>query len=83
MTVQLKKVDGGYEVFIPEELARQAGLTESVPVEAEVVAEQLLVYQPQFVEAAREALIARITPETLHDPHEPYAPPAGLKRVSE
>lgn len=83
MTVQLRRVDGGYELFIPEELAQRAGLAESVPVEAEVVAEQLLVYQPQFVEAAREASFARITPETLHDPHEPYEPPAGLKRVRE
>lgn len=83
MTVRLRRVDGGYELFIPEELARQAGLGEGVPVEAEIMAEQLLVRQPQFVAAAREVMFARITPETLHDPHEPYDPPAGLKRTSE
>ena len=83
MIVQLRRVAGGYELFVPEELARQAGLKEGVTVEAEVVAEQLLVRQPQFVEAARDALVARITPDTLHDPHEPYGRPAGLERIPE
>lgn len=81
MTVQLKKVPGGYELFIPDEMAHQAGLREGVELQAEVLAEQLLVRQPEFVETARAALIAKITPESLHDPHEPYAPPASVARV--
>ena len=81
MTVQLKKVGGGYELFIPDELAAQAGFRDGVTVEAEVMAEMLVLMQPEYVAAARDAWLAGITPETMHDPHEPYDPPAGFAKV--
>ncbi|MFO0850283.1 MAG: hypothetical protein U0871_17250 [Gemmataceae bacterium] len=81
MTVQLKKVEGGYGLFIPDELAAQAGLRDGAVVEVEVMAHMLVVKQPEYFEAARDAWLAGITPETMPDPHEPYDPPAGYAKV--
>lgn len=70
MTARLTKVDGGYQLFIPDAMAAEAGLRDGVTVEADVMAEWLVVRQPEFVEAARRAAAERITRETLHDPRE-------------
>ena len=71
MTVELRKVAGGYVLFIPDALAAEAGLRDGVPIEADVMAEMLVVKEPAFVAAAREAMYARMTPDTFPDPHEP------------
>lgn len=81
MDVQLRKVDGGWDVFIPDELADQAGFRPGVRVEAAMMAEMLVLQQPEFVAAARDAMFARITPDTLHDPREPITPPVGFERA--
>lgn len=81
MTVQLRKVDGGWEVFIPDEMANLVGFREGVPLQSEVMAEMLMIQQPELVQAARDAMFARITPEMLPDPRSSYDPPVGYERA--
>jgi antitoxin component of MazEF toxin-antitoxin module len=82
MRVLLRRVDGGYELFIPDELAAGAGLSDTVPVEADLMAEMILVKQPAFVSAARQAQYDKITPETLHG-EDDWGLPVGRERVAE
>ena len=78
MTVVLKKVEGGFQLFVPDELASQVGLREGVTVVAEVMAEMLLIQQPEFVHAAREAMYDRMTPDLFPAGQDHYPPPPGL-----
>ena len=81
MTTTVRKVDGGYVLFVPDDLAARVGLREGVPIEADEMADWLIIKEPAFVERKRAEMIARITPETLHDPHEPYVPSPELRRL--
>jgi antitoxin component of MazEF toxin-antitoxin module len=82
MQIQLKKVPGGYELFISEELATGAGLTEGQPIEVVALADQLVISNPDFVRAAREAFYARITPETLHTDADEWSNAGTASRAS-
>ncbi|MGL6095567.1 MAG: hypothetical protein ACRC7O_07210 [Fimbriiglobus sp.] len=80
MTVTLTKVDGGFQLVIPDDLAAKAGLAAGLPVVLSAVAEMVMIHQPEFVAAAREAMFARITPENLPG-NEPYIPVEVLVRA--
>ena len=82
MTVKLTKVDGGYQLFIPDELASQVGFAEGVAIEADVLAEMLVLKQPEFVTAARAAIYSQITPDTLHGETD-WGTPVGRERIAE
>lgn len=81
MDVQLRKVDGGWDVFIPDELADQAGFAGRADLTIRVAAWQVMIGSPSFVRDEQNKMFDRITPETLHDPHEPYDPPVGFERA--
>jgi bifunctional DNA-binding transcriptional regulator/antitoxin component of YhaV-PrlF toxin-antitoxin module len=80
MTVQLKKVDGGYELFIPDEVAVRNGLDRGGVVLLDA-GDEVIVRCPEHRAAVLRGMIERITPDTLPDPREPYDPPAGYARV--
>jgi hypothetical protein len=81
MTVQLRKVDGGWEVFIPDEMAAQVGVPERSDFVMRVSAWQVMIGSPTFIREEQSKMFDRITPETLPDPREPYDPPVGFERA--
>ena len=62
MTVKLTKVEGGYQLFVPDELADGAGLTLGLPLEMDVFADQLLVWSPEHRRAVFEKMVESIPP---------------------
>ena len=79
---RVRKVEGGYEVFIPHELAARTGITDDVVVEIAEMADMLMVRQEEFVQAKRAAEWANFHPSQLHDPNEPYPLPPGMEPPS-
>lgn len=81
MPAQLRKVDGGYELFIPDDVSEETGIVEGAPVVLNVVGHQLLVQELEFIERARAAEPVYSGPPQVRDPHEPYDPPPGYPRA--
>jgi bifunctional DNA-binding transcriptional regulator/antitoxin component of YhaV-PrlF toxin-antitoxin module len=77
---RVRKVDGGYEVFVPDDLAARTGISTDVVVEIAEMADMLMVRQEEFLERKRAEMWANFHPSQLHDPHEPYDPPPGYAR---
>jgi antitoxin MazE len=68
VTVTLRRVAGGLEIVIPDELAVQAGLSEGTPVtvnveHGRVIAESAAPTPPRY---SLEQLVAGITPDNVH-----------------
>ena len=76
MRVQLRKTSGGYELFIPDEMASAAALSDEVTVEAMVLGDRLMVWQPEHTQMKLEELVAKITPENRHELID-FGPPVG------
>lgn len=76
MQVQLRKVAGGYELFIPEEVASSAALSDVVSVEAKVLGDRLMIWQPEHTQKKFEEMVAKITPENRHELID-FGPPVG------
>jgi hypothetical protein len=81
MPAQLRKVDGGYELFIPDDFAEAVGIVPGAVADLELMGTMLLVRQMEFFERKRSEMIAGLRPYEERDPHEPYDPPPGYARV--
>jgi hypothetical protein len=79
MQLRVRQVPGGYELFIPDELAAKTGISAEVLLEVDEMADMLMVRQEEFVQAKRAAAWANFHPSQLHDPHEPYPLPPGME----
>lgn len=78
---RVRKVAGGYELFIPDELATRTGITDGVVVEVAKMADMLMVRQEEFVKAKRAEVWANFHPSQFPD-NEPYPLPPGMERPS-
>ncbi len=81
MPARVRKVEGGYELFIPDSVSDETGIADGAPVILNVVGNILLVQEPEFIERARAAEPKYTGPPQVHDPFEPYDPPPGYARV--
>jgi bifunctional DNA-binding transcriptional regulator/antitoxin component of YhaV-PrlF toxin-antitoxin module len=79
MPAQLRKVDGGYELFIPDDYAEAVGIAPGVVADLELMGDMLWVRQHQFIEQRRAERWANFDPSQLHDPHEPYPLPPDME----
>ena len=80
MPAKLRKVDGGYELFIPDDYAAAVGIAPDVVADLELMGPMLWVRQMEFFERKRAEMIANVRPYWDNDPHEPYDPPPGYAR---
>lgn len=78
MPAKLRKVDGGYELFIPDDYAAATGLTPELIADLELMGDMLWVRQPEFIAKKREEMWTNFHPSQLHDPHEPYPLPPEM-----
>lgn len=78
---RVRKVKGGYELFIPDELAARTGISAEVVVEIAEMADMLMVRQEEFVQAKRAAEWASFHPSQLPG-NEPYPLPPGMEPPS-
>ena len=74
MELQLKRVAGGWAVFIPDAVAAGIGITETSENEVLVMGEELVVRCPEHRRQTLERMIASITPEMIHGPYEGLQP---------
>ncbi len=82
MPAKLRRVDGGYELFIPDGYAAATGLTTEAAADLEVMGDMLWVRQPEFIEKKRAEKWANFDRSQLHDPHEPYEPAPGAEQAA-
>jgi bifunctional DNA-binding transcriptional regulator/antitoxin component of YhaV-PrlF toxin-antitoxin module len=78
---RVRKVEGGYELFIPDELAARTGISDEVMVEIAEMADMLMVRQEEFLQAKRAEVWANFHPSQLPD-NEPYPLPKGVEPPS-
>jgi hypothetical protein len=81
MPARLRKVEGGYELFIPDDYADAVGIAPGVVADLELMGTMLWVRQMAFFERKRSEMIAGLRPYEERDPHEPYDPPPDYART--
>lgn len=81
MPARVRKVAGGYELFIPDDVSDETGIVPGAPVILNVVGHMLLVQELDFMDRARAAEPVYNGPPQVRDPHEPYDPPPGFERA--
>lgn len=83
MTIRLTKVDGGFQLLIPDELALKGGLTEEA--ELIVTAEDgrfAVESAPRKQRPTLEELLAKVTDDNIHGEVD-WGPPVGKERFWE